>query len=303
MHGAAGGVQAGCRWGAGGAQAGRRRGAGGCHPFLLGLEHDLEGLLHRIDGVAGEVVGRALVDVGRGGGDGQHLVERLEAEQRAALGVWPCRELRAQRGPCGIELRDHFLAELGRVEGRGHLGHRGARRRRESLTHAQPRHHGGVAAKQDVGAAAGHVGRDGDRLEAARLGDDLALALRRVRLGVEHLVLDAELAQLGSEDLGRLDAGRAHEHGAAVAVQVEQLVERGERLALDRLVHGVRVVGALYGQHRRHLQHAQAVEGGELLGLRECGARHGRQLVEAAEERLVRDRRRHLAHRVAALRG
>jgi hypothetical protein len=43
-----------------------------------------------------------------------------------------------------------------------------------------------VAAEHDVGAAAGHVGGDGDHAGAAGLGDDLGLA--RVLLGVEHLV-------------------------------------------------------------------------------------------------------------------
>ena len=46
-----------------------------------------------------------------------------------------------------------------------------------------------VAAELDVGAAAGHVGGDGHRAEAAGLGDDMRLLL--VEAGVEHLVLDA----------------------------------------------------------------------------------------------------------------
>ena len=51
------------------------------------------------------------------------------------------------------------------------------------------RHHLRVAAEEDVGAAAGHVGGDGDRALAARLRDDLGLAL--VLLGVEHVVRHA----------------------------------------------------------------------------------------------------------------
>src|SRR2546427_9050123 len=38
------------------------------------------------------------------------------------------------------------------------------------------RHELGIAAEDDVGAAARHVGRDRDGLEAAGLGDDLRLA-------------------------------------------------------------------------------------------------------------------------------
>ena len=49
----------------------------------------------------------------------------------------------------------------------------------------------GVAAQHDVGAAAGHVGGDGDGAELAGLGHDLGLFF--VVLGVEHVVLDAPL--------------------------------------------------------------------------------------------------------------
>ena len=52
------------------------------------------------------------------------------------------------------------------------------------LDQVLPGHELGVAAEQDVGAAAGHVGGDGDHAEAAGLGDDLRLLL--VELGVEH---------------------------------------------------------------------------------------------------------------------
>ncbi len=55
----------------------------------------------------------------------------------------------------------------------------------------------GVAAQDDVGAAAGHVRGDRHRALAAGLGDDLRLAL--VVLGVQHLVLDAALARACSE--------------------------------------------------------------------------------------------------------
>ncbi len=57
----------------------------------------------------------------------------------------------------------------------------------------------GVAAEQDVDAASGHVGGDGDRAEATGLGDDLGFT--GVLLGVEHLVLDAALAHQPAEDL------------------------------------------------------------------------------------------------------
>ena len=54
------------------------------------------------------------------------------------------------------------------------------------------RHELGVAAEQDVGAAAGHVGGDRHRALAAGLGDDLGFL--RVVLRVQHHVLDARAA-------------------------------------------------------------------------------------------------------------
>ena len=56
-----------------------------------------------------------------------------------------------------------------------------------------PRHELGVAAEQDVGAAAGHVGGDRDGALAAGLRDDLGLL--RVVLGVQHDVRDAALLE------------------------------------------------------------------------------------------------------------
>ena len=51
------------------------------------------------------------------------------------------------------------------------------------------RHELGVAAEHDVGAAAGHIRRDRDRAEVARLRDDLGFLF--VVLGVEDVVRDA----------------------------------------------------------------------------------------------------------------
>jgi hypothetical protein len=50
-----------------------------------------------------------------------------------------------------------------------------------------------VAAQHDVGAAAGHVGGDGDHLRPAGLGHDLGLL--GMLLGVEHLVRQLGLVQ------------------------------------------------------------------------------------------------------------
>ena len=66
-----------------------------------------------------------------------------------------------------------------------------------------PGHRLGVSAQDDVGAAAGHVGGDGDGIFATGLGDDFGLAF--VMLGVEHLVLDAAAFEHRRETFALLD--------------------------------------------------------------------------------------------------
>ncbi len=82
-----------------------------------------------------------------------------------------------------LDQRRPFL--LGHVEARGVL-----------VLQQGPGHGLGIAAEDDVGAAAGHVRGDGHGLHAAGLGHDLGLAL--VVLGVEHLVRHAPLVRAGS---------------------------------------------------------------------------------------------------------
>ena len=76
----------------------------------------------------------------------------------------------------------------------------------------------GVAAELDVDAAAGHVGRDRDRAGLAGLGDDLALALGVLGLGVEDRVRDAAALQALAEQLGDLDGDRADQDRLAALV-------------------------------------------------------------------------------------
>jgi hypothetical protein len=88
----------------------------------------------------------------------------------------------------GLDVRDQGLPlVLGHVEARGVL-----------VLEAGPGHGLGVAAQDDVSPAARHVGRDGDRADAARLGHDLGLAGGELGLGVEQFVLDAAPLQHGA---------------------------------------------------------------------------------------------------------
>ena len=101
-------------------------------------------------------------------------------------------------------------------------------------------HHLRVAAEDDVGAAAGHVGGDGDRALAAGLGDDLGLAL--VVLGVQHVVRDAALLEQRGDDLALLHRDGADQDGLPLVVAVRDLVADGvELLALGLVDHVLRV--------------------------------------------------------------
>ncbi len=103
-------------------------------------------------------------------------------------------------------------------------------------------HEVGVAAEQNVGAAAGHVGGDGDHAEAAGLGDDLGFLL--VELGVEDDVTDAFALEDLGEELGLFDAGGADEDGLLGLVETGDLVGDGEVFFLRGAVDDVGVLDA-----------------------------------------------------------
>ena len=106
-----------------------------------------------------------------------------------------------------------------------------------------PRHELGVAAEQDVGAAAGHVGGDRDGRLAARLGDDLRFLL--VVLGVEDDVLDAaQLEQLG-QPLRLFDRDRADEDRPPLLLLLDDVGDDRLVFLLLGAVDGVRLFDPL----------------------------------------------------------
>jgi hypothetical protein len=150
------------------------------------------------------------------------------------------------------------------------------------------RHRLGVAAEHDVGAAACHVGGDGDRAPAAGLRHDLRLAL--VVLRVEDFVAYPPLLQPGGEGLRLLDGGGADEDRLALLVLLCDVVEDRRVLGLHGPVDLVGVVLAgvrLVGGDRHHMQLVDLVE---LGGLRHGGAGHPAELLVEAEEVLEGDR-------------
>ena len=145
-----------------------------------------------------------------------------------------------------------------------------------------------VAAQHDVGAAASHVGRDGDHAWPTSLGHDVGLA--GVLLGVEHLVRQLGLRQKLGDQLRVLDRGGAHQHRLATGVAVADVVDGGVVLLARRLVDAVELVvtaaRAVGGDHHR----LEAVDLLELVGLGVGGAGHARQLAVETEVVLEGDR-------------
>ncbi len=82
------------------------------------------------------------------------------------------------------------------------------------------RHRFGVAAKQNISAAAGHVRRNRDRSLAPCLRDDLCFPL--VLLRVQHLVRNARFFQQIGQVLGFFDRNRSDQHRLARFVNLPE---------------------------------------------------------------------------------
>ena len=142
-------------------------------------------------------------------------------------------------------------------------------------------HELGVAAEQDVGTAAGHVGGDGDHAEASGLGDDLGFLL--VELGVEHDVANVLALEDLGEELGLFDARGADQDGLLGGVQALDLVGDGEVFFLGRAIDDVGVFDALHDAVGGDDEDVELVDGLELGGLGLGGAGHAGELFVEAE--------------------
>ena len=161
----------------------------------------------------------------------------------------------------------------------------------------------GVAAEQNIGTAARHVGRDGDGAKAARLGDDLRLAL--VVLCVQDVMLDAVAAQKTGNFFRLFDGDGTHEDGLPLLVTGDDLAHDGALLALfggeDLIVH----VDTAHGTVGGDLHDVEGVDGAEFALFRFGGTRHARKFAVKTEIVLEGDGRERLvlfAHLDAFLR-
>ena len=142
-------------------------------------------------------------------------------------------------------------------------------------------HVGGVAPQHDIGAAARHVGGDGDGPGAAGLGHDVGLLL--VVLGVEDLVGDALPLEHGREQLALLDGDGAHQDGLLLFLAFPDLADDGHELALFGGIDLVVVVHTDHGLVGGDLDDVEVIGPPELLLLGEGGARHAGELGIHAE--------------------
>ncbi len=149
------------------------------------------------------------------------------------------------------------------------------------------RHEFSVSAQNDVGPAASHVRRNGDRALATRLRDDERFLL--VQLGVQDAVGDVLLAEHRSHDFGLLDADGAHQDRLPALVTVLNLRHHRAELPALVLVNQILVVDAPHGPIGRHHVDGKLVDLVEFLGLGVGGTGHARQLLVEAEEILVAD--------------
>ena len=157
------------------------------------------------------------------------------------------------------------------------------RRRREPAASDQvlAGHELGVAAEQDVGAAASHVGGDGDHADTAGLRDDLCFLL--VELGVEDDVADAFALEDLAEQLGFFDAGGADQNGLLCLVETRDLVGDGEVFFLRGAIDDVGVLDAKHLAVGGDDDDVELVDLVELGGFGLGGAGHSAEFLVHAE--------------------
>src|SRR6185437_14788658 len=103
----------------------------------------------------------------------------------------------------------------------------------------------GIAAQQNIGAAARHVGGDGDHAKVTGLGDDLGFAL--VEFGIQHDVPDILALENVREQLGLFNRRGADENRLLILMQARNLIGDGKIFFLGSAEHHVGIVGAPHG--------------------------------------------------------
>ncbi len=149
-----------------------------------------------------------------------------------------------------------------------------------------------IAAQQNVGSAAGHVGGYGHRPLAAGLGHDRRFTL--VVLRVQDLVLHAHLFQNARQPFRLLHRNGAHQHWLPDVRLFLDLFRGVAEFFFLGAIDQVRVVHAHHRHVRRNHDHVQLVSLPELRRFGLGRTRHAGQFLEHAEIILERDGRQRL---------
>ena len=138
-----------------------------------------------------------------------------------------------------------------------------------------------AGAELDVGAAAGHVGGDGDGAGLAGVEDDFGFAL--VVLGVEHVVGHVHPPQHAAEDFRHVHGDRAHEDGLLALVAGRDFLDDGVELLALGLVDVVVAVHAPHGAVGGDHDDVHLVDRLEFVGFGLGRAGHAGELLVEAE--------------------
>ena len=138
-----------------------------------------------------------------------------------------------------------------------------------------------AGAELDVGAAAGHVGGDGDGAGLAGVEDDFGFAL--VVLGVEHVVGHVHPPQHAAQNFRHVHGDRADEDGLLALVAGRDFLDDGVELLALGLVDVVVAVHAPHGAVGGDHDDVHLVDRLEFVGLGLGRAGHAGELLVEAE--------------------
>ncbi|MCG3775497.1 MAG: hypothetical protein JW395_2337 [Nitrospira sp.] len=149
-------------------------------------------------------------------------------------------------------------------------------------------HEVGIAAQENVGAAARHVRRDGDGALVASLGDDLSFPL--VLLRIEDVVLHAGPAQVAGKPLRFFDGNRADQDWLASLVAFLDVFDDRGKLFFLGPVDDICIIQADHVAIGRNHIDVEIIDLGELRRFRVRRAGHAAELLVHPEIVLEGDR-------------